>query len=190
MATSQTDLILEYFKQNPNRPIPHAEVVDWATAEWERLHGTKFRDPDRAIRKWHQLGHLQKVAKGVYLYDPDAVIVRQLEDFTPDMREAIFARDNYRCVVCGLGRENGVEIHADHITPKDKGGKATLENGQTLCAPHNFLKKNYNQTELSKRIFLRLLKTARATDDTRMIHFCEDILQIYDQHGIDTHITD
>jgi 5-methylcytosine-specific restriction endonuclease McrA len=190
MATSQADLILEYFKQNPNRPIPHAEVVDWATAEWERLTGEKFRDPDRAIRKWHQLGHLQKIGKGVYLYDPHAVQVRQLEDFTAEIREAIFIRDGYRCVVCGLGRENGVEIHADHIKPKDKGGKATLENGQTLCASHNFLKKNYNQTELSKRLFLRLLRTARANEDAHMIAFCEAILAIYDQYGIDTHITD
>ncbi|HRF98936.1 MAG TPA: hypothetical protein PLZ51_27185, partial [Aggregatilineales bacterium] len=92
MATNQADLILEYFKQNPNRPIPHAEVVDWATTEWERLTGTKFRDPDRAIRKWHQLGHLQKLDKGVYLYNPDAVEIRQLEDFSSELREKIFER--------------------------------------------------------------------------------------------------
>jgi len=189
MATSQADLILDYFKRNPNRPIPHAEVVDWATAEWERLTGEKFRDPDRAIRRWHQVGHLQKVGKGIYLYDPDAVNARQLEDFSEQLREEIFKRDNYRCVVCGLGRENGVEIQADHIIPKDKGGHATLENGQTLCASHNFLKKNYNQTELSKRLFLRLLKTARVNNDERMVAFCEDILRVYDQHGIDSHIT-
>ncbi len=189
MATNQADLILEYFKQHPNRPIFHAEVVDWATTEWERLTGTKFRDPDRAIRRWHQLGHLQKLDKGLYLYDPELVKIRQLEDFSPTIRDQIFARDGYRCVVCGLGRENGIEIQADHIKSKDKGGRATLENGQTLCASHNFLKKNYNQTELSKRLFLRLLKTARVNDDTRLIAFCEDILRVYDQHGIDPHIT-
>jgi len=26
VATNQADLILEYFKQHPNRPIPHTEV--------------------------------------------------------------------------------------------------------------------------------------------------------------------
>ena len=43
--------------------------------------------------------------------------------------------------MCGGGRAEGVEIHADHIKAKEFGGKAEIENGQTLCAQHNFQKK-------------------------------------------------
>ncbi len=158
MESSQADLIMEYFRAHPNRDIEHPEIVDWATAEHLKRTGKVFRDPDRAIRKLHQEGMLIKVRKGVYRYDPDAAHTRVLEDFTPEIRKAIFERDNYRCVICGLGPANGVEIHADHIRPKDKGGRATLENGQTLCAAHNFRKKNYSQTESGKRMFYSALR--------------------------------
>jgi predicted restriction endonuclease len=139
--TSQSDLIMEYFKKNPKREIKHPEIVDWAVAEWKKRTGEVFRDPDRAIRKLSQQSQLIKVAKGIYKYDPDFIKKRELEDFTPAQKEEIFKRDNYRCVVCGKGRADGVEIQADHIKPKELGGKAEIENGQTLCAQHNFQKK-------------------------------------------------
>lgn len=188
MATTQADLIMEYYKAHPKQDIPHAEIVDWAVAEYEKRTGKVLRDPDRAIRKLYQNGYLIKVKKGVYHYDPDYVHVRELEDFAPKLREEIFRRDKYCCVICGLGRENGVEIHADHIKPKDKGGRATFENGQTLCAAHNFRKKNYSQTESGKRMFIRLYESAESIDDEGMMAFCRDILDVYDKHDINGHI--
>jgi 5-methylcytosine-specific restriction endonuclease McrA len=188
MATTQADLIMEYFKAYPGRDIPHAEIVKWAYEEHQKRMDKPFADPDRTIRKLHQSGQLIKVKKGVYRYDPQYTQVRNLEDFTPAVREAIYKRDNYRCVICGLGRANGVEIHADHVKPKDKGGQATLENGQTLCAPHNFRKKNYNQTESGKRMFIRLYEAAESVDDKGMMAFCRDILKVYQKHDINGHI--
>lgn len=186
MATNQADLILSYFKQRPGEAIPHKEVVDWATAEYERQTGKKFRDPDRAIRKWHDDGVLQKIRKGVYRYDPELAQQGESEDFSVELREQIYQRDNYRCVICGKGRENGIEIHADHIKPKQNGGTATLENGQTLCSQHNFLKKTYSQTEFGKRLFMRLLKTAQQAEDTPLIAFCQEVLAVYKRHNIDS----
>ena len=140
---SQLDLIMEFFKANPKRDISHPEVVDWVSDEWQKRTGKVFRDPDRGIRSLHQTGYLQKIAKGIYCYEPESVNIRQdLEDFSPALKKQILERDNYKCVICGLGKNEGVEIHIDHIKPKDLGGKATLQNGQTLCARHNFLKKN------------------------------------------------
>src|SRR3989304_267328 len=98
---SQLNLIMEYFKKNPNRDIEHPEVVDWVVAEYKRRTGKVFRDPDRGIRSLSQKGALVKVGKGVYRYEPSLIIKRDLEDFTPAQREAIMKRDNYRCVVCG-----------------------------------------------------------------------------------------
>jgi len=130
---TQKEIIIEFFKKNPNRNIHHPEIVDWVVEEFRNRTGNIFRDPDRQIRQLHQNGFLIKIAKGVYKYDPEFVVKKELENFTPAQKEIILKRDDYRCVICGRSRKDGVEIHVDHIKPKDKGGKATIENGQTLC---------------------------------------------------------
>lgn len=108
--------------------------------------------------------------------------------FPPEVREAIFRRDGYKCVVCGRGREDGLEIHADHRVPIDKGGLSTVENGQMLCSEHNFLKKNYSQTEFGKRFITKLFIEAAKSKDDRMINFCKEILDVYDKYRINSHI--
>ena len=186
---TQLELILEYFKANPNRDITHPEVVDWATQKWKELTGAVFRDPDRAIRTLHQQGYLQKIEKGVYRYDPEAVALRDdLEDFSPELKRQILERDGYKCVICGMGIEEGAELHVDHIKPKDLGGKATLENGQTLCSRHSSLKKNFNQTEIAKKMFIRMLDPARETGDAELVAFLEEVLEVYEKHNINSHI--
>jgi hypothetical protein len=185
---SQESILLEYFLKHPNESIKHPEVVDWAIAEYKARTGKIFRDPDRGIRKMHQQGLLIKEGKGIYKYDPDFVEKRHLEDFTPVLKERIFKRDNYRCVVCGRGKAEGAELHADHIRPKDFGGKATFENGQTLCSQHNFLKKNLKQTETGKKLFIRLYELAKTEDDDKLIKFCTEILEVFERNNINGHI--
>ena len=58
----QKDLIIEFFKKNPNRDIEHPEVVDWVVATYKKRTGNVFRDPDRAIRHLAQGGFLIKIA--------------------------------------------------------------------------------------------------------------------------------
>lgn len=185
---SQLNIIKEYFTQNPNRDIHHPEVVDWATKEYMKRTGNVFRDPDRGIRSLAQKGFLIKVRKGVYKYDPDFVHNRTLEDFIPAQKKIILERDNYRCVICGRGREDGVELHVDHIKPKDLGGKASIKNGQTLCAMHNFRKKNYKQTETGKKMFIRLYEAAKDIGDKQTMQFCADILNVFEKNDINGHI--
>jgi len=187
---SQMEFLLEFYKKNPDIDISHPTVVDWVTKEYVKRTGKVFRDPDRGIRKLHQEGLLVKVGKGVYKYAPDFIKKRVLEDFDVKTREEIFKRDNYKCLVCGRGIAEGMDIHADHIKPKDRGGKATVENGQTLCSQHNFLKKNLGQTTLGKRYFLRLQKSSKKIGDKNLIEFCEEVLKLFDKYGIDTHIKD
>lgn len=186
--TTQADLVMEYFIANPNRNIPHTEIVPWLMEEYLKRTGKLFRDPDRGIRKAHQEGKLIKVKKGEYRYNPDLVLKRELEDFTPEQKRQILERDNYRCVVCGMGEANGLEVHVDHILPKDKGGEATIENGQVLCSVHNFRKKNYGQTESAKRYFINILGKARKLKDKSTEEFCEALLRVYDQFGVNGHI--
>ena len=184
----QSELLMEFFKKNPNKDVPHPEVVDWVTAEYLKRTGKVFRDPDRGIRKLHQTGYLQKIKKGVYRYSPDYVKTRELDDFSPSVREAIFKKDNYKCVLCGRGRNEGFELHADHVKSKDFGGEATLENGQTLCSQHNFLKKNFKQTETGKRFFIRLYEVAKKEKNHELQNFCAQVLDVFERNNINGHI--
>jgi len=188
MTKSIGDLIIEYFKNHPKQDLEHGPVVDWVTEEYLKNNPSPPRDPWRAIRKLHQEGKLIKVKKGIYRYDPDYEGKAEIFDFTPEIKEEIFKKDNYKCVVCGRGRENGIEICADHKIPKDKGGSNTVENGQTLCAQHNLIKKNYSQTEAGKKYFIKLYETAFEKKDLRMVGFCKSVFDVYNTYKINSHI--
>ena len=185
---SISDLIKEYFKNHPNKDLPHGPVVDWVEEQYLNLYGKKPRDTWRAIRHLHEEGFLIKVRKGIYRYDPKIVKQKELEDFTPEQKEAILERDGYRCVICGRGKKDGVELHVDHIKPKSLGGKSNIENGQTLCAQHNFIKKNLKQTETGKKMFIRLYELTKKEKDEKLKKFCEEILNIYEKYNINGHI--
>ena len=184
----QSELLMEFFKKNPKRNISHPEIVDWATTEYLKRTGKVFRDPDRGIRKLHQEGYLQKIGKGIYRYDPKHIEIRDLEEFTLTVKEVIFKRDDYKCIMCGRGKKEGFELHADHIKSKDFGGEATLENGQTLCSQHNFLKKNLKQTETGKKLFIRLYELAKKEDNQSLVKFCAEILEVFEKNNINGHI--
>lgn len=179
---------MEFFTKNPKRNIKHPEIVDWVTEEWKKRTGEVFRDPDRQIRQLSQKGFLQKITKGVYRYDPDFIVNRKLEDFTAAQKAEILKRDGYRCVVCGKSKADGVELQVDHIKAKDFGGEATIENGQTLCAQHNFRKKNYKQTETGKKMFIRLYELAKNIGDSETKKFCAQILEVFEKNDVNGHI--
>lgn len=187
---TQIDLLKKFFQNNPLRDIKHPEVVDWVTAEWERLTGGVFRDPDRGIRSLAQQGFLIKVSKGVYRYDPEAVHQRQLEDFTTTQKKEVFDRDGYVCAMCGRDKKyyTNVEFHIDHIVPKDDGGKAILENAQVLCARCNFIKKNTKQTSTGKKMFINLYELAKKEGQEEIRQFCEEILGVFEKYNINGHI--
>lgn len=188
MPKTINDLVMDYFSKHPNKDLKHGPVVDWVTEQWLKEHKEPPRDPWRAIRMLHQKGILMKVKKGVYRYEPGNVHEKELFEFSPEVKEQIFKRDGYKCILCGLGREDGVEICADHKTSKDKGGTNTLENGQTLCMQHNLMKKNYSRTEAGKRYFIQMYEQAVKNNDEKIINFCRSIFDAYDEHKINGHI--
>lgn len=187
-AISQKNFILQYYQKRPGQSVQHKDAVDWATHQWHKQTGRVLRDPDRAIRNLCQDGILIKQSKGVYKYDPNCQQSTKVENFSPSVKRAILKKDDYRCVVCGRGEKNGIELHVDHIKPKDRGGRATLDNGQTLCGQHNYVKKNYDQLTFSKRLFLKMQQQANDNQDRRLQKFCQEILNLYNQYGVDDHI--
>lgn len=188
VKTTIADLIMEYFKKHPKQDLSHGPVVDWVEEQYLKLYGRKPRDPWRNIRRLYEEGFLIKVRKGIYRYDPNMVQRRELSEFPPEVKEKIFKRDGYKCVVCNRGIKDGVELCADHILPKGKGGTNTIDNGQTLCSEHNLLKKNYSQTEAGKRYFIKLYEQAVRQRDKRMIEFCEQVFDVYNKHHVNSHI--
>jgi 5-methylcytosine-specific restriction endonuclease McrA len=188
VKTTVASLIMKYFKDHPNQDLNHGPVVDWVEEQYLKLYGRKPRDPWRSIRRLYQEGILIKVRKGVYHYNPDAIQRKELYEFPPEVKEEIFKRDGYKCVVCGRGREDGVELCADHIRPQGRGGENTIDNGQTLCTEHNLLKKNYSQTEAGKRYFIKLYEQAVSKGDKRIVEFCEQVFDVYNRHHVNSHI--
>ncbi len=188
VKTTQKEIIIEYFKKNPKRDISHPEIVDWAVSEYKKRTGNIFRDPDRQIRQLAQSGFLIKVSKGVYRYDPNFIKNKKLQNFTANQRKQILERDGHRCVICGKGIKDGVELHIDHIKPKDFGGEATIENGQTLCSQHNFMKKKLKQTETGKKMFIRLYELAKSEENIELMEFCAQILEVFEKNNVNGHI--
>ncbi len=187
-STVQLNIIREYFEMHPNVEIHTKDIVDWVNSTYFERTGKIFRDPDRGIRTLYQKGLLQKIAKGVYKYDPEYAQNKRQEDFTIVQKNEILKRDGYKCVICGAGRVNGAELHVDHIKPKDMGGLATIENGQILCSQHNFLKKNFKQTETGKKMFIRLYELAKKEDNQELQDFCIGILNTFESFNINGHI--
>ena len=184
----QKEFVFSYFKDRSGQEIQHQEVVDWATVEWERLTGKKFRDPDQSIRYLSLEGLLVKIRKGVYLYDPEAEKNTRILELTQKQKEEILKRGDYKCAVCGASKKEGIELHIDHIKPRERGGEATIENGQVLCASHNYRKKNFGQTESGKEMFINLLERAETVGDLEIVDFCNDVLKVYETHHINGHI--
>lgn len=173
---------------HPNEDLEHGPVVDWVENQYLKICNKKPRDTWRGIRKLHQEGFLIKIKKGVCKYDPNNIVKRELEDFTEEQKKEILELDGYKCVICGKGIKEGIELHIDHIKPKDLGGEAIVENGQTLCAQHNFIKKNLKQTETGKKMYIRLYELAKKERNEELIKFCGDILKVYEKYNINGHI--
>lgn len=112
----------------------------------------------------------------------------ELEDFISEQKKQIFERDGYRCVMCGAGLADGIEIRANYIRPKHEGGEATLENGQTLCTQHSFEQHQLNRTDSGKKMFISLYELAKKQNDKETMAFCADILETFEKHGINGHI--
>ena len=185
---SQKEFIFQYYKNNPNQDIKHKEIISKILDDYKKEYNKELADPDRAIRTLYEEGKLIKIKKGVYRYDPDFVGISQATTFSENLKKKIFERDNYRCVICGQGKNEGLEIHADHIKPRSQGGLNTLENGQTLCSRHNMLKKNLQQTETGKKMFIRLYELAKQEQDEQLKKFTKEILELYKKYNINGHI--
>jgi 5-methylcytosine-specific restriction endonuclease McrA len=53
------------------------------------------------------------------------------------LRWQVLERDGHRCTSCGRTPSDGAKLHADHLLPRSKGGRTTLDNLATKCSRCN-----------------------------------------------------
>jgi len=58
---------------------------------------------------------------------------KQKKVIPSSLRTAVFERDSYRCLACGIQKS----LRCDHVVPESKGGSMSIENMQTLCVSCN-----------------------------------------------------
>lgn len=67
-----------------------------------------------------------------------------------ELREQTFVRDGFACVYCGSDGD-GRSLHADHVTPRSRGGASSLENLAASCWRCNLSKKDRTPQEWDRR---------------------------------------
>ena len=59
-----------------------------------------------------------------------------------EKRRAIYARDDFRCIYCGAGVEDGATLTLDHVTPRVLGGGNEASNLVTACLHCNSARRD------------------------------------------------
>lgn len=123
---------------------PAASIEDFGHRFFRLVH----ESPDWWKRNGEKvLAYFVRCSDG-RLYSPDlapialqrwnsAISGRQLDVSATEwvrLRAAVFARDGYRCMYCGM---KDVPLHADHVLALSRGGASTMENLVTACGGCN-----------------------------------------------------
>ena len=99
-------------------------------------------DCARLIAAAYALGHSGDIPRHLYRVGDEKILgkapsriptTRRKAVVPTALRWAVFKRDGYRCRSCSAHDD----LTADHINPEINGGKAVLENLQTLCRSCN-----------------------------------------------------
>jgi HNH endonuclease len=104
------------------------DAVYWTNREDLSSHDVKALLFARERQRQRQLDHAHAVMAAESL--PPA---RKREPIPREVKQAVFERDEGRCVECG----RNFEFQYDHVTPFSMGGANTVENLRLLCGPCN-----------------------------------------------------
>lgn len=165
---SQSDFVLSYFVEHPNEDLTTASVVDWATDEWFRVNSSRFKDPDRAIRRLAELGLIQQLSKGLYRYVPDHIV--PVEDRPKSKRQTSdSAVKNRVCAACGRGSATDAAVEAVRISEETP---ATM----LLCRIHADLYRRVGALDLCANLFAALAVEANGRGDDDLASFCNRMI--------------
>lgn len=184
---SVRNIILSFFKRNPTKWYTYEDLEKTAYKECEKIKGRKIKDPNTQVRDASREGYLLKKKVGQVAYyklNPNPNI-KTPSHFSEKVKKEILKRDNYSCVYCGMGINNGVKIEIDHIVSKQKGGSNTIDNGQVLCEAHNQMKKNKTQFEALHKLLFKINKNAIKNKNSKIIDFTKYLLDGWTIYNIE-----
>ena len=69
-----------------------------------------------------------------------------------EKRFALFMRDDFCCVYCGEGADDGAKLTLDHLKPRSKGGSNAAENLVTSCLSCNSARGNRTVKAFAKAV--------------------------------------
>lgn len=183
--STDTGACLKVMIDNINKPLDVAYICDQADLIFKSFNKPPFKDRGRAVRALHgKFGIIDKSGKGKYIFTGKYGEKNQ-STFTPALKAEILKKHNYTCYFCGLSKLQGAELGVDHILPESKGGKATLENGMTLCTRCNNIKSNYSVHTFGKKAFTEYLKIAKILNNSDEIKFFEEVLKVFEKYKKD-----
>lgn len=151
----KVDSLYAQYYQNPN---------DKSTELLSRkmLRKPSFRNIHLVVKKGTYLGYGEtKYENRDFWYDffeiyklvlekkgKDNFIKEERAKMSDNLRYNVLSRDNFRCVICGKSRKDGIVLEVDHIIPVSKGGRTELDNLQTLCERCNRGKRDEMPTNI------------------------------------------
>lgn len=63
------------------------------------------------------------------------------------LRSTVLERDGFACVYCGSAASEEFPLHCDHVLPRSRGGKSTLDNLVAACINCNCSKRDRTPSE-------------------------------------------
>jgi thymidylate synthase ThyX len=103
---SQIEFVRSYFLQRPMVIISHVQAKSDLEAAYLTVMGKRLEDSDRAIRKLHGDGFLEKVAKGQYMYNPETSGKKDFDEFTQAEKNEILKKNRKRITMKSLEVDN------------------------------------------------------------------------------------
>ncbi len=172
-APKNTNLLIKIekklFEQMTKKPT--VDFYIWVRLTLTNIKGSYITHKDEKIgnNRINAIIERMKDRNGDFYNDKgiwDSICRVERGRVTNKIRFAVYARDDYRCVMCG--RKN-VDLEVDHIFPIAKGGKSNFDNLQTLCHRCNTLKSD---TVIEGAIDPRMARKKSADKNTPICPNC------------------
>jgi hypothetical protein len=191
MRLSQRDYARQWFLARPNRIFSSRELREQLAGDYEVSTGRAFGDPEKAVRELFKLGFLQRPFEGHYLYETDVQNSADLssgsgDEFPEDTQIKILERDEFKCVICKRGVNEGALVSVGFAKSNLRGGRATVENGRTFCVRHKLISE-LSQTSMPRTANLRAVNALLPISErsgARAQMFWEELLDLLKKYGV------
>lgn len=180
---TQIGCTLEVLIQNINKELSTGEITSSASILYKNRTSKVYAElTGRHVRSLREKGLIVTTKKGIFKFTGNFIDSKK-NPFSKKVIDEILKRDNYTCQECGVTKESGANLTADHIKPQFRGGDATLENGMCLCTTCQNRKNKLDTIDFGKKRIQKQLSIAKKEGLKEEIDFLKDLLVVYKKHG-------